>query len=88
LSQAIISIGLFQQAHVTALVGRFRQHLADRRLQPGVIVGDDELDAMQTALAQAREKIPPARPRLAVGQLDAEHLAAAVPIDADGDQIG
>jgi hypothetical protein len=42
--------------HVTALVSRFRQHLADRRLQPGVIVGDHELDTGEAPLAQAREK--------------------------------
>ena len=72
--------------HVTALVGARREDLVDRRLQPGIVIGDDELDPMQTALAQAHEKIPPARSGLAVGQLDPEHLAAAVPINADGDQ--
>ena len=43
--------GLLQQPHVTALVGGLRQHLADRRLQPGMVVVGDELDAMQTAFA-------------------------------------
>ena len=51
-----------------------------------MVIGDDEFDAGQAALMQAREEVPPARPALAVGQFDAEHLAAAVPIDADGDQ--
>jgi len=35
--------------HVTALVGRLRQNLAQCRSEPGVIVGDDKLDAVQTA---------------------------------------
>jgi hypothetical protein len=51
-----------------------------------MVVGDDELDSLQTAFAQAEQEVPPARPALAVGQLDAEDLAAAVEIDADGDQ--
>ena len=42
--------------HVTALVGGLRHDLADRRLEGGMVVGDDELDPMQTALAQADEK--------------------------------
>jgi hypothetical protein len=35
--------------HVAALPRRFGQHLADRRFQPLVVVGDDELDAGETA---------------------------------------
>jgi hypothetical protein len=48
--------------------------------------GDHELDAGEAPLAQAEEEVAPTRPALAVGQLDAEHLTAAVPIDTDGDQ--
>jgi hypothetical protein len=32
-----------------ALIGRLRQNLAQRRSQPGMIVGDDKLDIVQTA---------------------------------------
>jgi transposase-like protein len=32
--------------HVTALIGRFRQNLAECRSEPSVIVGDDKLDAV------------------------------------------
>lgn len=71
--------------HVTALIGGLWQDLADRRPQPGMVVGDDELDTGEPALAQAEEEVAPARPALAVGQLDAENLTAAVPVDADGD---
>jgi hypothetical protein len=51
-----------------------------------VIVGDNEFDAMQTACLQPQQEIPPARPALAVGELDRQYLAAAVPVDADRDQ--
>jgi hypothetical protein len=48
-----------------------------------VIIGDDKLDAVQTTRLQPQQEIPPARSALAVGELDRQHLAAAVPIDAD-----
>ena len=51
-----------------------------------MIVGDDELDAGEAALAQAQQEVAPARSTLPVGELDTEDLAAAVPIDADRDQ--
>ncbi len=57
--------------HVTALIGGFGEDLADRRPEARMVVGDDELDAGQPALAQAEEEVAPARPALAVGQLDA-----------------
>ena len=47
--------------HVAALIGRFRQNLAQRRPQPGMIVGHDKFDAMQTARLERQQKIPPAR---------------------------
>ncbi len=72
--------------HVTALVGGLGQPLADRRLEGGMVVGDHELNRVQAALAQTHQEVPPARPALAVRQFNAEHLAAAVPIDTDGDQ--
>ena len=74
--------------HVAALVGRFRQNLAQGRSEPGVIVGDDKLDAVQTARLEPQQKIPPARATLPVGELDRQHLAPAVPVDADRNQHG
>jgi hypothetical protein len=35
--------------HIAALISRFRQNLAQRRPEAGMIVGDDEFDAVQTA---------------------------------------
>jgi hypothetical protein len=43
---------------------------------------------VQTARLQPQQEIPPARSALAVGELDRQHLAAAVPVDADRDQHG
>jgi len=37
-----------QEVHVTALICRLRESLAQCRAEAGVIVGDDKLDAMQT----------------------------------------
>jgi len=42
--------------HVTALVGRLGQDLAQRRPQPGVIVGHDKFDAVQAARLERRRK--------------------------------
>jgi len=43
---------------VAALVGSLRQSLAQRRPEAGVIVGDDELDAVQTARLEPEQKLP------------------------------
>lgn len=62
-----------EKMHVAALVGRFRQNLAQGRSEPGVIVGDDKLDPVQTACLQPQQEIPPARATLPVGELDRQH---------------
>ncbi len=72
--------------HIAALVSRLRQNLAQGRTQPRVIVGDHEFDAVEAAGLQRQQKIPPARSALPVGELDRQHLAPTVPIDADRDQ--
>src|SRR5438552_6218077 len=51
-----------------------------------MIVGHDEFDAVQTARLEPQKEIPPARSALTVGELDCQHLAAAVPVDTDRDQ--
>ena len=75
-----------QEMHVAALIGRLRQNLAQGCPQAGMIVGHDKFDAMQTTGLQPEQEIAPARPALAVGELDRQYLAAAVPVDADRDQ--
>src|SRR5213080_1259180 len=72
--------------HIAALIGGLRQSFAQRRPEAGVIVGDDKLDAVQTARLQSQQEIPPARSALAIGELDRHHLTPAVPVDADRDQ--
>src|SRR6516164_9749565 len=46
-----------QKMHVAALPGRLGKHFTDRRLQPLMIVGDDELDTAEAAGFQPREKL-------------------------------
>ena len=75
-----------RQVHVASLEGGLGEDLADGRAEAGVIVGDDELDAVQTAPAQAEQEVLPGRAALAVGHLDGEDLAPSVPVDADRDQ--
>src|SRR4029077_10252568 len=41
-----------EEVHVTSLAGRLGEDLADGCAQAGVIVADDELDAVQAAAAQ------------------------------------
>ena len=51
-----------------------------------MIVGDDELDAVKAAGLQSFQELLPARSALAIGKLDRQHLAPALPVNADGDQ--
>ncbi len=77
-----------EEVDVTALPCGFRDHLADRRDEPGVIVGDDQYDALETARLQADEKFPPGRSALAIGHLDRQDLAPPVPVDVDRGDAG
>src|SRR5262249_60665990 len=58
-----------QKMHIAALVSRFRQNLAQRCPQAGVIVGDDKLDPMETARLQPQWEISPAGTALASREL-------------------
>jgi hypothetical protein len=71
--------------HMAALIGRFCQSLTQGRPEPGVIVGHDKFDAVQTARLEPQQKVAPARPALPVGEFNRQHLAAAIPVDADRD---
>ena len=72
--------------HIAALIGRLRHNLAQRGPEPRVIVGHHEFDAVEAARPQRQQEVPPARSALPVGQLDRQHLAPGVPVDADRDQ--
>ena len=80
--------GVPEEVHVAALVGRLGQGLADRGAEAGVVVGDDEFDAMEAAGDQAAKEVAPGRAALAGGELDREDLPPAFPVDADRDVHG
>ena len=61
------------------------QDLRDRRLQPGVRVGDGELDADQPAGDEAPEEVGPERLGLGLADINAQDFAAAGLVDAVGD---
>src|ERR1700759_373356 len=71
--------------HIAALIGRFCQSLTQGRPEPGVIVGHDKFDAVQTARLEPKQKVAPARSALPVGEFNRHPLAAAIPVDADRD---
>ena len=53
-----------------------------------MIVGDDELDAVEAAATQSEKEVLPRRAAFPVGHVDSQNLAASVPVDSDGDQHG
>ena len=75
------------EMHPAALPGRV-QHLGDGRLQAIMGVGDDQLHAPQAAVAQTAQKLRSERLGFAVPGGHAEHLAAAVGVDAHRDNDG
>ena len=48
-----------EEVHITPLEGCFGQDLADGHAKAGVIVGDDELDAVEAPPTQAEEEVLP-----------------------------
>jgi hypothetical protein len=77
-----------QEVHPAALPGRALQHGGDRGLEPGVGVGDDQLDAVQAAGAQVAQELGPERFGLAVADGAAQDLAVAVRAHSGGDHHG
>src|SRR5690606_9982938 len=75
-----------EKVDVAALPCRFRDHLADRGDQPGMVGGDDQLDALEPARLELDEDVLPGRAALAIGHLDGQDLAPPVPVNADRDQ--
>ena len=75
--------GVTEEVDVAALPHGLGQQLAHRALEPGVIVRHHKLDAVEAARLQPFHERRPARARLAVRQLDAEHLPPAFPVDPE-----
>src|SRR5450759_602128 len=59
-----------------------------RGAQAGVVVADDELDAVETALLQALEEVTPMDLGFTEGDADAQDGAFTFGVDAQGDQDG
>lgn len=57
------------------------RHVADRRPQPVMGVGDDQVDAAQAAPSQAMQELGPAGLGLAVADRDGQHIPPAIDID-------
>src|SRR5271165_2154675 len=53
-----------------------------------MIVGDDELDAVEAAPAQSDKEVLPGGAAFPAGHFDGQDLAAPIPVYSDGDQHG
>ena len=71
------------EVHPATLPGGM-QHFGDRRLDPFVAVGDRQLDATQATAGELAQEVGPERLGFRRADVHAEHLAAAVAVDADG----
>ena len=67
---------LAQEVDAAALPGA-AEHLADRLLEAGVGVGDDQLHAGEAALDEAAQEAAPERFGLGLADVEADHLAVA-----------
>ena len=76
--------GVLREVELAALPARAAEDGAAGGAQPGMVVGDDELDAAQAAGLQAVEEGAPVDLGLGEGDGDAEQAAALVRPDADG----
>ena len=80
--------GVLGEMELAALPARARQHGVARGFQSGVVVGGDELDAVQAARHKAFEEGAPVDLGLRHCDRDAEHATAAELVDADCGQNG
>lgn len=83
LGLAGMSLGIAAEVDTAPLPG-CTQHLAHRRLQALMGVGNDELDTAQTTAGPATQEVEPERLGLGGADCHAEHLAPPVGVDADG----
>ena len=68
-----------------AALPRAAEHLPDRLFQPRVRVGNDDLDAGEAALDQRAEEAAPERLRLALTDVEPDHLPVAGLVDGVGE---
>jgi len=68
------------RVHIATLPRRLGQDLADRRLQAGMVVGDDKLYAMQATLPQRQQEVTPTGAAFTVSQLHSQNLSSPLTI--------
>ena len=73
------------RVHAAALPGGALELGADRSTQPGVGVGDHELDAGEAAVAEAAEELGPEHFGLGVADVDTEDFSVSVSTQPGGD---
>ena len=83
-----ISLGILLEVELAALPRHGGKDGGARGAQAGVVVADDELEAVETALLQALEEVAPMDFGFAQGDADAQDGAFALGVDAQGDEDG
>ena len=83
-----IGLGILLEVELAALPRHGRKDRGASGAQAGVVVADDELDAVETALLQALEEVAPMDFRFTEGDADAQDRAFAFRVDAQGDEDG
>ena len=81
-------MSILLEVELAALPRHGRKDGGARGAQAGVVVADDELEAVQTALLQALEEVAPMDFGFAQGDADAQDGALALGVDAQGDEDG
>src|SRR6202171_6672464 len=71
--------GVAEEMDVATLPDGFRQDFANRRLEPRMIVGDDQLHAVEPARLESAQKVAPTRAAFPICELHAPYLAAGIP---------
>ena len=81
-----VSLGILLQVELAVLPGHAGQGRPAGGLEAGMVVGDDQADALQAAPDQAVEEGTPMDLGLGQGDGDTEHAALAIPGHADRHQ--
>ena len=79
-----VAVHVADEVHGAALPGA-AEHPGDRGLQPFVVVGDAQADAVEAAGAQRAQELEPERLGLDLADVEADHLAPAGLVDGVGD---
>ena len=83
-----IGLSVLLEMELAALPGDGREDGAARGGEAGMVVGDEELECAQAALLETLEEVAPVNFGFAQSDADAEDLAFALGVDAQGDEHG